>query len=69
MIVLVMSIGVMRMGMGMRLMSVAMGVLHSRFDRFLMTVLMVLVMDVLVFVLQQERCAERSSNAGLAQST
>jgi hypothetical protein len=30
MIVLVMSIGVMRMGMGMRLMSVAMGVLHSR---------------------------------------
>ena len=56
MIVLMVSIRIVRMGMGLRLMGMSMGMSDTRFNRFVMGVLVVFVMNMLVFVLQPLVC-------------
>lgn len=56
MIVLMVSIWIVRMRMGARLMDMSMGVFDTRFDRFVMDMLVMFVMHMLVFVLQPLVC-------------
>ena len=56
MIVLVVSIWIVRMRMGSRLMDMSMGVSDTRFDRLVMGMLVMFVMHMIVFVLQPLVC-------------